>query len=169
MRGRPQSPALPGCALEASPDDRLVPEEYVLHAGLPMVARPFLPPTSSDRPHLLDRAIASSRPRSAPRHRERFGRRHHDGRATRTSGIVDGDRVVGPVRCDAGGVAVDRIDQMESSGRVIAWPSVRASAMMTLIGRPPDGASSSRAYRVRHVSPRPTRLRPRSTVPSCRR
>ena len=53
------------------------------------------------------------------RHRERLGRRHHDGRATRTSGIVDGDRVVGPVRRDTGDVAVDRIDQMESSCRVI--------------------------------------------------
>jgi hypothetical protein len=84
-----------------------------------MVARRLLPPTPSDHPYLLDRAIASSRPGSPSRHRVRVGRRHHDGRATRTSGILEGDGVVGPVCCDAGDVAVDRIDQTESRCRVI--------------------------------------------------
>ena len=86
---------------KAIPDDRLVPEEGVLDPGLLMVARGLLPPSPSDRLHLLDRAITSARPRSASGHRCGLGRRNHDGRATCTGRIVEGDRVVGRVRGDA--------------------------------------------------------------------
>ena len=48
-----------------------------------------------------------------------FGRWHHNLRATRTRGIVAGDRVVGGVRRDARHVAVDRRDQIDARRRVI--------------------------------------------------
>ena len=134
---------------KAIPDDRLVPEEGVLHAGLPMVARLLLPPSSSDLLHLLDRAIASARPRSPSRHPRRLGRWHHDGRATRTSSIVEGDRVVGRVPRDAGDAAVECVNQLDGRRRVIdSGLGQRVGDDDTRSVDSPDGASSSRACRV---------------------
>ena len=104
---------------KAIPDDRLVPEAGVLHAGLLMVARLLLPPSPSDLRHLLDRVIASARLRSTSRHGRSRGRWNHDCRATRTSGIVEGDRVVGRVHRDPCDFAFDYIDQIDGSRRVI--------------------------------------------------
>ena len=84
-----------------------------------MVARRLLPLPSSDVLHPPDRPIASTRPRSPSGHTCRFGRWHHNLRATRTRGIVEGDRVVGGVRRDARHVAVDRRDQIDARRRVI--------------------------------------------------
>ena len=70
---------------KAVSDDRRVPKERVLHAGLPMVARRLLPASPS---HLLDshdRAITGARPRPVSRHVGRTRRRNHGGRATRTA------------------------------------------------------------------------------------
>jgi len=104
---------------KAMPDDRLVPEEGVLHAGLPMVAGFLLPPSPTDLLQLLDRAIASTRPRSLSRDPARLGRSHHDDRTTRTRGIVERDRVVGRVPRDAGDAAVDGFDQSDGCRCVI--------------------------------------------------
>ena len=84
-----------------------------------MVARRLLPLPSSDVLHPPDRPIASTRPRSPSGHTCRCGRWHHNLRATRTRGIVEGDRVVGGVRRDARHVAVDRRDQIDARRRVI--------------------------------------------------
>ena len=48
---------------KAVSDDRLVPEERVLHAGLPMIARGLLPASPSSLLDRQDRAITSARPR----------------------------------------------------------------------------------------------------------
>jgi len=92
-------------------DDRLVPEEGVLHARLPMVAR--------RRVHRPNRAIASGRPRFPSRHGGRPSWRNDDRRATRTRDVVDGDRVVGRVPRDAGEATVDGSDQVDDRRRVI--------------------------------------------------
>ena len=101
-------------------DDRGVSEERVLHAGLPMIARRLLPASPAsllDRP---DRAITSARPRSVSRHVGRTRRRNHDGRATRTGGLVKADRLGGGIRRHPSEGAVDRLDQRNASG-VVAW------------------------------------------------
>ena len=61
---------------KAIANDGLVAEEGVLHAGLPVVARGFLPLAPAKRCHVGDRAIAGTRARSAGRHPGRPGRRH---------------------------------------------------------------------------------------------
>ena len=133
-------------------------------------ARAGIGPSPSDFLHLLDRAIASTRSRSPSIHRCGLGRGNHDVRATRTRGIVEGDRVAGRVRRDAGDVAFDRIDQSDGRRRVseIALSQGRRRRSPP-IGRHPDGASCSLVYRVVRVSRRPIHLRPRSRVPHCQR
>ena len=64
------------------PKDRRVPEEGMLHAGLLLGGRHVLPPTASDLLDLLDRAIASARPRPPARHGGWRGWRNHDLRIT---------------------------------------------------------------------------------------
>src|SRR5262245_61925202 len=103
----------------AIPDDRLVPEEGVLRTGLAMVARRLFPLSSSDGVHLPNRAIASARPRLPSRYPCRLGRWHHDSRATRAHGIVEGGRVVGRVARDARQAAVDGLDQCDGRRRVV--------------------------------------------------
>ena len=83
---------------KAVSDDRLVSEERVLHAGLPMIARRLLPASPASLLDRQDRAITSARPRSVSRHVGRPRRRNHDGRATRTGGLVKADRIVGGIR-----------------------------------------------------------------------
>src|SRR5262249_50764285 len=104
---------------QAMPDDRVVPEEGVLHAGLPMVAGFLLPPSPTDLHQLLDRAIASARPRPPSRRPGRLGGWHHDPRATRTRGIIEGYRVVGRIPRDADDAALNCLNQLDGCRRVI--------------------------------------------------
>ena len=63
---------------KAVSDDRLVPEERVLHAGRPMIARGLLPASPSSLLDRQDRAITRARPRAVSRHVGRTRRRHHE-------------------------------------------------------------------------------------------
>ena len=83
---------------KAVSDDRRVSEERVLHAGLPMIARRLRSASPSYFLDLQDRVITSARPQSVSRHVGRTRRRNHDGRATRTGGLVIADRIVGGIR-----------------------------------------------------------------------
>ena len=76
---------------KAVSDDRRVPEERVLHAGLPMVARRLLPASPAYLLDRQDRVITGARPRAVSRHVGRTRRRNHDGRATRTGGLDQRD------------------------------------------------------------------------------
>ena len=82
-------------------NDRLVPEEGVFHASLPVVALLLLPPAAPDLLDPQNGVIASACPGSPPRHSGGFRRWHHDRRATATRGLVDRDRVVGSISSDA--------------------------------------------------------------------
>jgi hypothetical protein len=104
---------------KAIPDDRLVPEEGILDPGLLMIASGLLPLSPSDRLHLLDCAITRAGPGPASGYRCGLGRRNHDGRARCRGRIVEGDRVVGRVRGDAGDGAVNRPDQVDRRRRVV--------------------------------------------------
>ena len=130
---------------KAISDDGLVPEEGVLHAGLPIVARLLLPPPASDRLHLRDRAIARARPRSPSRHRRRLGRWHHNGRASRrffeffTANIRNPNTRVAYARAvedffawlDERGVTLERVEPVivavyvEELGRTKSAPTVK--------------------------------------------
>ena len=98
---------------KALAEDRLVPEEGVLHAGLLMVAGVLLPLAPSHVLHLADRAVASGRARSPSRDGGRSGRRDEDLGPSRRRRLVDADRVVGRVGREAGDLAVDLGDQIE--------------------------------------------------------
>ena len=160
----------PTARSKALPDDQLVPEEGVLHTGLLMVARVLLPLSPSSLLHLSDRAVARGRSWSPSRHGGCPGRWNDDRRATRTRSLVDATRVVGRVRREAGDVAFDLVDQIEgpSSRRQHARRSGRERRSRP-IRRRPDEASSSRVYRVRHVSRPPIHLHPQSRARYCRR
>ncbi len=108
---------------KALPDDRFVPEEGVLHAGLLMVARVLLPLSPSNLLQNPDRAVARRRSWSPFRHGGRPGRWNDDRRATRTRSLVDATRVVGRVRCEAGDGAFDLFDQIEGRCRVVDMPA----------------------------------------------
>ena len=160
----------PTARSKALPDDQLVPEEGVLHTGLLMVARVLLPLSPSSLLHLSDRAVARGRSWSPSRHGGCPGRWNDDRRATRTRSLIDATRVVGRVRREAGDVAFDLVDQIEGRRRVVNMP--RRSGRERRSGpirRRPDEASSSRVYRVRHVSRPPIHLHPQSRARYCRR
>ncbi len=163
-----RSPA--GCpGSKTSADDRLVPEECVLDSRLLMVSCRRLPPSPSDSLHLVDRAITSARPRPASGHPGRLGWRNHDGRAPCTGRIVEGDRVVGRVRGDSRDVGVDGFDQLDACRRVIDRRfRERVSDDHTGVIDAHNGASSTRACRVLHVSPQPIPPRRQSTGQCCR-
>ena len=145
---------------KALPDDRFVPEEGVLHAGLLMVARVLLPLSPSNLLQNPDCAVARRRSWSPFRHGGRPGRWNDDRRATRTSSLVDATRVVGRVRCEAGDGAFDLFesDRGPLSRRRHARRSGRERRSRPFRRRP-DGASSSPAYRGFHVSRRPIHRR----------
>ena len=84
-----------------------------------MIARHLLPASPSSLLDRQDRAITSARPRAASRHVGRTRRRNHDGRATRTGGLVTADRLVGGIRRHPSEGAVDRLDQRNASRRVV--------------------------------------------------
>ena len=85
----------------------------------PMIARRLLPASPSSLLDRQDRAITSARPRSVSRHVGRPRRRNHDGRATRTGGLVKADRIVGGIRRHPSEGAVGRLDQRDPSRRVV--------------------------------------------------
>ena len=91
-------------------ENRFVPEERILHAGLTMVTCLLLPSAPAQLRDLPDRAIASARPRSASGQLGRLDGWNHDLRATLPRGTVEGERVIGRVRRDAGHIAVDGPD-----------------------------------------------------------
>ena len=108
-------------------DDRLVPEEDVLHASLPMVARLLLPPAPSHFLHRHDRTITDTRPRSVSRHVGRTCRRHRAYLRPRRSR---------PYRRRASAVTLPRSPVAASISMmpVVAsstFPSVRARATIT--------------------------------------
>ena len=84
-----------------------------------MIARRLLPASPSSLLDRQDRAITSARPRSVSRHVGRPRRRNHDGRATRTGGLVKADRIVGGIRRHPSEGAVGRLDQRDASRRVV--------------------------------------------------
>ena len=151
-------------------DDRRVPEEGVLHAGLLTVARVLRPLSPSNLLHLPDRVVARGRSWSPSSHCGRPGRWNDNRRATRTRSRIDAHRVGGRVRREAGDVALDRVDQDRgpSSRRQHARPSGRARRSRPTRRRP-DGASSSHAYRGCHFARRPMHLRLQSRARYCRR
>ena len=84
-----------------------------------MRARRLLPASPSSLLDRQDRAITSARPRSVSRHVGRPRRRNHDGRATRTGGLVKADRLGGGLRRHPSEGAVGRLDQRDPSRRVV--------------------------------------------------
>ena len=84
-----------------------------------MIARRLRPASPSYLLDHQDRAITSARPQSVSRHVGRTRRRNHDGRATRTGGLVKADRIVGGIRRHPSEGAVDLLDQRNASRRVI--------------------------------------------------
>ena len=100
-------------------ENRLVPEERVLDAGLSMIAALLLPSTAPNLADPSDRPIASARPRVASGQRGCLRRRHDDGRASGVGCLVEGERVVGRVRRDRPRAAGHGLDQIEARTRVI--------------------------------------------------
>jgi putative transposase len=111
-------PAWRACA-KTMADDRLVPEERVLDASLPVIAERLLPPTASHSGDPSDRPIPSARPRRVSRHPGSLGRRNNDGRTSALSGIVEGDGVVGSVCRDPGHAALDSLEHFGTDPGVI--------------------------------------------------
>ena len=150
-------------------ENRLVPEERVLDAGLSMIADLLLP---SLAPHLADpsdRPIASARPRVALGQRGCLRRRHDDGRASGVGCLVEGERVVGSIRRDRPRAAGNGLDQIDARTRVIHRGIGQTPERRSLPrGRLPDEASSTPAARVVRVSPPPTHPRRPSTGQCCR-
>ena len=100
-------------------ENRLVPEERVLDAGLSMIADLLLPSTAPNLADPSDRPIASARPRVASGQRGCLRRRHDDGRASGVGCLVEGERVVGSVRRDRPRAAGNGLDQIDARTRVI--------------------------------------------------
>ena len=100
-------------------ENRRVPEERVLDAGLSMIADLLLPSTAPNLADPSDRPIASARPRVASGQLGCLRRRHDDGRASGVGCLVEGERVVGRVRRDRPRAAGNGLDQIEARTRVI--------------------------------------------------
>ena len=100
-------------------ENRRVPEERVLDAGLSMIADLLLPSTAPNLADPPDRPIASARPRVASGQLGCLRRRHDDGRASGVGCPVEGERVVGSVRRDRPRAAGNGLDQTDARTRVI--------------------------------------------------
>ena len=100
-------------------ENRLVPEERVLDAGLSMIADLLLPSTAPNLADPSNRPIASARPRVASGQLGCLRRRHDDGRASGVGCLVEGERVVGSVRRDRPRAAGNGLDQIDARTRVI--------------------------------------------------
>ena len=84
-----------------------------------MVAVLLLPAAPPERLHVRDRAISSVRPRPVPRHLRGLGRWNHDGCVTYPRSVVERDRIVSRVSRHPCDLIVDRLNQIDASGRVI--------------------------------------------------
>ncbi len=110
-------------------DDRLVSEEGVLNPGLSMIARPLLPPATTDLLDSHDRAITSrGEGASSSRYRCCLDRRKDDVGAARSNSIVNHNRVISCVRRKTCNVVLDSINEINSGLRVAFAPCVSASA-----------------------------------------
>ena len=85
-----------------------------------MVPGRLLPLAPSELLHQRDRSIPRGRPRAVPRDVRRPGRWDDDRRTPRPRRFVDGDRVIGGVSRDAHERTIDRSEQIEGGGRIIA-------------------------------------------------
>jgi hypothetical protein len=117
---------------KASPDDGLVAEEGILHTGLLMVARGFLPRAPPERFDVCNRAIAHTGAWSVARHPCCHDRRHYHLSVSRPRGLREGDRVVGRVRGDArwrtsGGILLSAIRPSPRPGAARPAAGARAS------------------------------------------
>ena len=88
-----------------------------------MVPGRLLPLAPAELLHQRDRSIPRGRPRAVPRDVRRPGRWDDDRRTPRPRRFVDGDRVIGGVSGDAHERTLDRSEQIEGGGRIIACPS----------------------------------------------
>ncbi len=121
-----------------SANNRLVSEEGVLHSGLAMIARLFLPPPAPDCLHSHDSAIASTGlVASSSRSRRCLDRRNDDFGAAFSCCIVDRGRVICCIRCDACNVTLNRIDEIKGGLRVVSTPVSQGPARR---GGPTRGA-----------------------------
>ncbi len=84
-----------------------------------MVPRHLLPTAPAELLHHRDRPIPRGRPRAVARYVRRLGRWDDDCRTPRRRRFVDGDRVIGGVSSDANERAIDGVEQIEGSGRII--------------------------------------------------
>ncbi|AMY09492.1 hypothetical protein LuPra_02709 [Luteitalea pratensis] len=150
-------------------NDGLVAEEGVLHTGLPMVARGLLSLASPERFHVGDRAIARPGARPTSRDPGRHGRRHDHPRVSRARGLIEGDRVVGRVRRDAGDLASCRSNQVDTHRPVVGrrfgegMRDDHAGAVDTQMKLLPASCTTPAVFRGRPLPSRPL------TVPCCRR
>ena len=100
-------------------NDRLVSEEGVLHLGLLVVARFLAPLATPDLLYSPDGTIAIA---GSPRSLCCPSWRNDDFRIPRFCGVVDRDRVVGGVGCEAHDVILNRGEEIESSIRIVRVP-----------------------------------------------
>ena len=85
-----------------------------------MVPWRLLPAAPSELLHQRDRPIPRGRPRAVPRDVRRLGRWDDHRRTPRPRRFVDGDRVIGGVSGDAHERTLNRIEQIEGGGRILA-------------------------------------------------
>ncbi len=100
-------------------NDRFVSEEGVLHASLLVVPRSLLPLTAPDLLHPHHGAITSAR---STRPRCRTSRWNDDFRSAGSGGLVDCDRVISRICCEARDVSVNFIDEAKNRPRIVNIP-----------------------------------------------
>ena len=87
-----------------------------------------LPAPTSEYFHPSDRSIAGTRSSSTSRHRGRFRRRNHHGRASGTGHVIERDGVVRRIRGHARNVPAHLLDQTDAGPRIIGrWLRDRLS------------------------------------------
>ena len=155
---------------KAVPDDPLVPEERVLDARLPMIARRLLPSSAAECLHPPNGPIPGARPRSPARDTGRPVGRDNDGtRAARgqphRTRPYRTRRLRSLGRCPA---RQRRSTRSRSSHRRPSNRSTRGRRSCPLCRRR-DAASSTRSGRAHHVSPRPIHLRRKPKGRCCQR
>ena len=156
-------------ARRAIADDGLVSEERVLHPALTMVPGRLLPTAPAERLHPRDRPIPRGRPRAVARDGRRPGRWDDDRRTPRRRGLVNGDRVIGAVSGDAHERTIDRVEQIEGGGRIIARrlgqrvDTDHAGLIDAKVEPPPATPAAATVF-----SRPPTHLPRRGTDPCCR-
>ena len=104
---------------QAVPDDPLVPEEHVLDARLPMIARRLLPSSAAECLHPPNGPIPGARPRSPARDTGRPVGWDNDGCAPPAGSRIERDRIVRGVSGHSGDVLVDSADQRGPGRRIV--------------------------------------------------